>query len=559
VLTVTSILDAMWKRADEHPDATAIVYVSDRAGDLLVSRSGICQRTADTAARLEAEGVRPGDVTLIAVDHGVRQIELFLGALHVGATPCLFPALAPRLDPAGFAARLANAVARLQPRFVVSDRADFLEGRAVRSIDATSLFTRSAPDATPRVDTSRSSLAFVQLSSGSTGRQKVIPISHGAVLDLVTARHKAFQVTDSDVVVNWVPLYHDLGLVGSVLAPVISGVPSVLMSPVEWLARPVMELQAVHRYQATMCTMPNFAISYCARRIRDEELEGVRLDSWRLLVSGAEPVDPDAFELFARRFERCGFNRRAFATGYGLAEHTLTVTLSPLGTTPTIDRVDRRRLQLERRAVADGGPSSMAIVSCGRALDQVELQIRSAEGHSLGDREVGEVFVRSPYVFGGYLNDPERTAAVLQNGWLATGDLGYLVNGELFVCGRLKDLIIVAGLNVSAEDVETVASRAPGLQAGRLAAFGVPDSRTGSEMIVVVAERASGVTAVDDEAITSEVRRLVRRELEVAVGRVDLVPAAWIVKTTSGKNARWATRERWLAERAGTSQEIADV
>ena len=392
----------MWKRADERPDAIALVYVSDRTGDLRLSRSEICQRTAECAARLEAAGVRPGDVTLIAVDHGVRQIELFLGALHAGATPCLFPALAPRLDPAGFADRLANAAERLQPNVVVSDRAGFLEGRAGHFIDATSLFGRPAPDGSSARHAGRPSLAFVQLSSGSTGRQKVIPIAHGAVLDLVTARHRAFQVTASDVVVNWVPLYHDLGLVGSVLAPLISGLPSVLMSPVEWLARPAMQLQAVHRHAATMCTMPNFAFGYCARRIRDEELEGVRLDSWRLLVSGAEPVDPEAFEFFARRFERYGFSRRAFATGYGLAEHTLTVTLSPLGTVPTTDHVNRRSLQFERRAVPDQGEGATVIVSSGRCLDHVDLQIRSAEGHTLADRQVGEVFVRSPYVFGGY-------------------------------------------------------------------------------------------------------------------------------------------------------------
>ena len=539
--TFTSILDAMWKRADERPDAIALEYVSDRAGDLRLSRSEICQRTAECAARLEAEGVRPGDVILIAVDHGVRQIELFLGALHAGATPCLFPALAPRLDPAAFADRLANAAERLQPRVVVSDRAGFLERRVGHSIDAAALFDQPAPEGSPRRDASRSSPAFVQLSSGSTGRQKAIPIGHEAVLALVAARNTAFQVTASDVVVNWVPLYHDLGLVSSVLAPLISGLPSVLMSPVEWLARPAMQLKAVHRHGGTMCTMPNFAIGYCARRIRDEEMEGVRLDSWRLLVNGAEPVEQQTFELFARRFERYGFSRRAFATGYGLAEHTLTVTLSPLGTMPTTDHVNRRSLQLGRRAVPDHGEGAMVIVSCGRALDQVDLQIRSAEGHSLADRQVGEVFVRSPYVFGGYYKDPKRTAEVLRDGWLATGDLGYTVGGELFICGRLKDLIIVGGMNVSAEDVELVSSRAPGLKAGRVAAFGVPDSRTGTEMVVIVAERAAGAESVDDRVITTGVRRLLRRELDVVAGSVDLVPASWIVKTSLRPSSMWCS------------------
>lgn len=548
-MPATSLVEALRERADEAPDATALVYVSEKRGDVRITRADLVGRAIDCAGRFADRGLRPGDVTLLAVDHGIAQIVLFLGALHVGATPCLFPALAPKLDPSGFADRLANAVARLDPAAIVSDQHGFAPETRARSIDSVELMAGAPGSSIPSPSLDRRSLAFLQLSSGSTGRQKVVPITHGAVLDLARGRGRAFRVTDTDAAISWVPLYHDLGLVGGVLAPLVLGIPSVLMSPFEWLARPAMQLQAVHRHRATMCTMPSFALSYCARRIKDSDLEGVDLASWRLLIASAEPIPPHVFDLFAGRFARWGFRREALATSYGLAEHTLTVTLSDLDKPPRMEQVNRRLLQAERRAEPESASAdAIQLMSTGKPLQGVEIEIRSPDGAALPERRVGEICLRSPYVFDGYLNDDSRTRETLREGWLATGDLGYLSDGELFVCGRLKDLIIVAGMNVSAEQVESVVARVKGVKAGRVTAFGMPDDRTASEMVVVVAERAEG-EVVSDEALIASMRAAIKRELEVTPGCVELVPANFVVKTTSGKNARWATRERWIASR----------
>jgi acyl-CoA synthetase (AMP-forming)/AMP-acid ligase II len=292
--------------------------------------------------------------------------------------------------------------------------------------------------------------------------------------------------------------------------------------------------------------MPNFAFTYCARRIQDEQMNGLDLGHWRVLCNAAEPIRPDSFTAFLDRFSRWGFRSEALISGYGLAENTLTVTMAPLGRLPRTDWVDRTTIQeLQRaspRAEADGG---MPVVSCGVPLNNVQLQIRSASEDVLPDRQVGEVVIRSNCLFDGYFRDSGATAESLRDGWLYTGDLGYIVDGELYVCGRKKDLIIVGGVNVCAEDVERSVSRIGGFRSGRIVAFGVPDREHGSEKIVVLGELSDEI-GQDPGEIERDVRRRVKQELDIAIAHVEFVPAGWIAKTTSGKIARWENRLKWL-------------
>lgn len=546
-----SIIDALQDRAARRPEQEALIYLHDRGEPERLDAAAVWTGATRCGARLREHGVGPGHVVLIAVDHGLPQALTLLGALQIGALPCLFPALAPKLDPDGFARRVDAVVQRLRPDAIVTDQDAFATNGEAVIVRAAAIAAEGDVAPAP-VRTTGGETAFLQLSSGSTGRQNVIPVSDAAVIGMAAARGRAMDTQDTDVVVGWVPLYHDLGLIGNLLSPLIEGVTAVLMSPLEWLARPALLMEAVHRHGGTVCSMPNFAFNHCVRRIRDEEMADLRLDGWRVLANGAEPVRPESFTAFADRFARWGFNARAFLSGYGLAEHTLTATVTPLGTPPRVDRVDRGRLQREQRAEpATSSADAAVFVSCGEPLDGVAVQIRRGDGPPLGERSVGEVFLRSPFVFAGYRNDPERTREVLHDGWLATGDLGYIAEGELFICGRLKDLIIVGGANVSAEDVEAAVRGTPGVKPGRVVAFGVPDARSGSETIVLVAEVPSPVDSATAGIIEQELRQRVRREVGVTIGHVALVPPNWIAKTTSGKLARWETRERWHARTDG--------
>jgi fatty-acyl-CoA synthase len=532
-----SVIDAILARCDEHPDRRSLVLIGGDGRETSLTGRSLADRISAYSVALRHRSVEPGDIVLLAMDHGADLIALFLGAMHAGAAPCIFPSFTPKLDRAAYEQRLRHAVGQLSPALIVT---------------AVEALTADAPaiDASSRPASRHHADAFIQLSSGSTGRQKAIPVTHAAIMNLVEARNGALSMTPNDVIVGWVPFYHDLGIVGDVLTPLLSGIPSVAISTFYWLTRPVSLMEAVHRHRGTVCTMPNFAFSYCARRIQDAQMEGLDLSHWRVLCNAAEPIRPDSFTVFADRFARWGFRSDAVIAGYGLAENTLTVTMSRLGRVPRTDWVDRAALT-ERRLAEPRGEIDGAtpVVSCGVPLDHVTLQIRSLHGEVLGDREVGDVVIRSNSLFGGYLGDRDATGESLRDGWLYTGDLGYTVDGELYICGRKKDLIVVGGVNVCAEDVERSIANVAGLRPGRIVAFGVPDDLRGSEKIVVIGE-LSDETRGDALEVEREVRLRVKQELDVTVTYVQFVPPGWIAKTTSGKIARWENRLKWLDARA---------
>jgi acyl-CoA synthetase (AMP-forming)/AMP-acid ligase II len=546
-----SLAGAILARCDERPERVCLTFIGGDGQATEVTGGDLARRIAGYAHALDRRGVEPGDVVLLALDQDIDLVALFLGAIAIGAQPCLFPSFTPKLDSEAYTRRLAGVASRLEPRLVLVPSAARLNdpGAPARGIDlATLSVDATAADGSDRLPLRHQDGAFLQLSSGSTGTQKAIGVSHRAVFNLVRARDDAFAMTPGDVVVGWVPFYHDLGLIGSLLAPLLTGVPSVAISTFYWLLHPVALMQVIHRYRGTICAMPNFAFNYCAARVQDADMQGIDLAHWRILYNSAEPIRPGAFTAFAKRFEPWGFRSSAFTTGYGLAENTLTVTAAALGRAPRVDWIDRTALQDRRsaecRSEAAGGTP---IVSCGMPLSNVALQIRSATDAVLADRAVGEVVVKSDCLFDGYFRNPEATADALRDGWLYTGDLGYIADGELFICGRKKDLIIVGGTNVHAEDIELTIAGIEGLRSGRVVAFGVPDDERGSEKIIVLGELRTE-TGRDPSEIESDVRRRIKRELDVAIAQMAFVPPGWIAKTTSGKVARWANRAKWLAQ-----------
>lgn len=549
-----NLAELIAERCRRRPERIAFVCPAQDAADTFVSADLLLRQMSKYRQRFLERGVDGGDVVLLAVEDGIDTIAAFLGAMWCGAIPCIFPSYAPKLDPRAYKLRLQNAVSRIQPSLVVGKSditglaREFASGVRVTDLDT---LAESNSDASGETSPSRTieptDVAFLQLSSGSTNSQKPIAVTHAAVCNLVHARNEAFGITAADVVVGWVPLYHDLGIVGNTLGPLLTDITAVMISPLHWLTRPAILMQAVHRHRATVCTMPNFALSYSARRVTDQDMEGVDLSSWRVLCNAAEPIRQESLDAFATRFAKWGFARSALAAAYGLAENTLTVSMTRLGTFPRVDLINRTTFQ--ERNVAEAEPrsaDSLAFVTCGIPLSNVRLEIHDDDGFALPERHIGEVVIRSNSVCAEYHPDERSASQSRLDGWLRTGDRGYVADGELFVCGRIKDVIVVGGANIYAEEVETVASQAGTLRSGRVAVFGLPDARNETEQVALLAELQEP-SPTDVEAVRADVRARIKQQLGIAVGLVEFVPKGWICKTTSGKIARWENRAKWMA------------
>jgi fatty-acyl-CoA synthase len=446
--------------------------------------------------------------------------------------------------------RIANADARLV--VVDPDLAPFLEPAAGRA--PLVLLDELARDAArlgaarllrPPDDPER--LAILQFTSGSTAAPKGVMLPDRCVGTNIDAIVEGAQIDDRDRAVSWLPLYHDMGLIGLLMTPMLNGFELVLGAPQDFLAAPSSWLEWISEYRGTITAGPNFSYALAARALR--RTGGLDLSSWRLALNGAETVDPNAVEAFCAAAAPHGFDARAAYPVFGMAEATLGVTFPALGEGMTVDRVDRGVLEHEGRAVPAPDPSptdsgtdaTRRLVILGRALPGFELRVMDPKtSRQLADREVGELELRSPSVTPGYYGNPEATAATFHDGWLRTGDLAYLVDEQLVVCGRLKDVIIVGGRNVFPEDVERAAAGVEGVRAGNVIAFG-SDRKRGRESIVVVAEtKSNDLHQVHDSVVTHVCDAVGVPPVEVVLVRPGSLP-----KTSSGKLQRSLCRDRY--------------
>jgi acyl-CoA synthetase (AMP-forming)/AMP-acid ligase II len=389
----------------------------------------------------------------------------------------------------------------------------------------------------------------LQHSSGTTGLQKGVALAHDAVLNQLASYSDAIALNAQDVIVSWLPLYHDMGLIAGFLMPLMQGVPLVLMSPFEWVKSPAMLFRAIHDYRGTLCWLPNFAYNHCARRIRQRDLDGLSAASMRMFINCSEPVYAESHDLFAERFAPLGVTLDMLAVSYAMAENTFAVTQTPPGVPPRRDLIDRAALQSDLRAVpvAAEHPNVVVKVSCGRPITGTAARALDSDGNPLPERSVGEIAVRSDSMLSGYYMRPDLHP--FRDGWYLTGDRGYLADGQVYIVGRSKDLIINAGKNVYPQDIEAIVNTVPGIHSGRAVVFGVPDEREGTELIAVVAEVETD-DAGERKAIMQHVRQAVAQQSSVTLNYVTLVDGRWLIKTSSGKIARAANRDKWMAERA---------
>ncbi len=399
--------------------------------------------------------------------------------------------------------------------------------------------------------------AFIQYTSGSTGNPKGVLLTHKNLCSNIHAVGQALKIRSTDVTASWLPLYHDMGLIGILLFSIYWRIPCVLMSPNAFLMQPVRWLQAMTKYKATLTAAPNFAYGMCAKRVRPRDRLELDLSSLRLALNGAEPVNVRTLKDFTDAFKGHGFNASALYPVYGLAESSLAVTFpdlhdprakpgSEVGDWVRYLVVDRAELAAGR-VVERKGQGTMAVVSCGRPVPGHEVQIVDDKGRPVKERTVGHVLVKGPSVMKGYFQDPEATERILRSGWLWTGDLGFHDAGELFIAGRSKDMLILRGKNYYAEDLERIVERVDGARPGGVVAFGVYDEAKAADLSVMVVE-----TKIEDDAkrqvLAGTVSEQVATHSGLVLDEVVLVPPGTIPKTSSGKRQRALTRQLYLEQ-----------
>lgn len=530
----------------------AIIYVATDAAPVHVSRRLFHERARAEAAALRRLGIGARDLVVIAHTQNLESIYAFWGALMAGAVPSMFPTLTEKLDPAIYMGSMAELARLSQVRAILTtdEFAGDLRGRVDCAVHGSSELAAAGESEYEAVTPDPEDIAFLQHSSGTTGLQKGVALSHRAVLNQVASYSDALRLREDDVIVSWLPLYHDMGLIAGFMLPLIQGIPLVLMSPFDWVRHPALLLHAIHDFGGTLCWLPNFAYNHMARRVRQRDSDGISLASMRLFVNCSEPVRHSSHEQFLRRFAANGVREGMLGVSYAMAENTFAVTQTPPGEPARLDVVDGGALQSNRLAAPArvDQPGAEVKVSCGPTIAGTAARVVGAEGQLLAERQVGEIAIRSDCMLSGYYRRPDLQP--FQDGWYMTGDMGYLAEGELYVIGRSKDLIISAGKNIYPQDIEAIVSEVPGVRPGRVAAFGVPDEREGTELIAVVAE-----TTTDEpdelQAVNRAIRLEVSRRSMITVSYVKLVGPKWLIKTSSGKVARGANREKWLAERAG--------
>jgi 1-acyl-sn-glycerol-3-phosphate acyltransferase len=402
-------------------------------------------------------------------------------------------------------------------------------------------------------------LALLQYTSGSTGDPKGVMLTHANLLANMRSINEALRLRPDDVGISWLPLYHDMGLIGAWLALLHCGTPLVVLSPLAFLTRPERWMQAFHRHRGTIAAAPNFAYELCVRKISDKDMAGIDLSSWRVALNGAEPVNPDTLERFAKRFAPYGFRATSMTPVYGLAEAALAVTFPPLERGPRVDRIEREAFATHGRAVpvlagAATEANAIAFVSCGSPVNRCEVRIVDIAGNEVPDRTEGFLWFRGPSSTSGFFRNPAATAKLLPLGpatregeyaWINSGDRAYRAEGEIFVTGRVKDIIIKGGRNLYPHEVEELAARVEGIRKGCIVAFGLRDEASGTERLVVVAEAREG-NAARRGAIIAGITDQITRGLGLPPDRVELLPPGSIPKTSSGKLRREETKQMYV-------------
>jgi len=544
--------------AHTHP-ARPHIYLIAEAGEEEEISYGTLKRHADAmAAALRARDLLPGQTVAIMLPTSPQYFFSFYGVLRAGGIPVpIYPParLSQIEDHLRRHARILDN-ARAVVLITVAEAKPFarllrLQVEGLRTVVTPDELIESAGPAepvTPAIQTQ--DIALLQYTSGSTGNPKGVILTHANLLANIRAMGETIGASSNDAFVSWMPLYHDMGLIGAWLGSLYYALPLAVMSPLTFLTRPERWLWAIHRHRATLSGAPNFGYELCLRRIQDRDIEGVDLSSWRTAFNGAEPVSPDTIERFHERFARYGLRRETMYPVYGLAESSVGLAFPPVGRAPQIDRVSRETFMREGRAApaATDDANALRFVACGRPLPGHQIRLVDATGYEVGEREEGRLEFRGPSATSGYFRNPEETRRLFHDGWLDSGDLAYMAAGDVYITGRVKDIVIRAGRNIYPHELEEAIGNLPGIRKGCVAVFGSIDRASATEKLVVLAESHETGEAARGRLITA-ITALAVDLTGTAPDDVVLAPPHTVLKTSSGKVRRAASRDLYEHDR----------
>lgn len=559
------LLTHLWaNHAKARPGSDAIIHWVAESGEPVRLKWGdLFARALGFARAISDQGVKKGEVCAIIIRHLEDFYPLYMGIDIMGAIPAILAYPNPRLHPDKFREGIhgMSRYSGLQWIFTERDLEDTLAPLVINrdttvkgmvfplewKIDG-SVEWENGKEYFQDDDTDPDEPCLLQHSSGTTGLQKAVVLSHRAVLDHLRLYGESLEIVHGDKIVSWLPLYHDMGLIACLHLPLAWGIPLVQMDAFDWVKYPQMLLEAVSREGGSLTWLPNFAYNFMADRIDQDDLEGISLDSLRMVINCSEPVRDESHEKFFKKFKEYGLLESSLGACYAMAETTFAVTqTSPGGRARTLN-ASRKALSegvyLAHSPDLEGG--AKLCVSSGPVIEGCMVKIVDEEGQPLKEGEVGEIAISSVSMFDCYRNQPEKTAEVLKDGWYFSGDYGFEKDGEYYVIGRKKDIIIIAGHNIAPEDIEDAVNEVSGVIPGRSVAFGLEDHDQGTEIMCVVVE-----TKEKSQGGLEELKRRIRdagMRIDVTISRVYMVPPRWLIKSSSGKLSRKVNKERVLSE-----------
>lgn len=552
--TTATLIHALLAAPAERPFVT--MWHNDKDLETVTFGEFITQAWGQ-AHHLRANGVQQGDVVILMMPQGIQLMTTFVGAMLLGAVPTILACPNVKIEAHKYHHGLTGMVEHLQARLAVVNRS--FPAHLLSHFTATKWIyptEERQPHTNPLSGASlptlaEHDLAFIQHSSGTTGLQKGVALSHGAVLRHLHTLAQALAISEQDTVYSWLPLYHDMGLIACFMLPLVYHLPVVMQSPLDWVIQPATSLHLISQYQCTLAWMPNFAFQFLARRVPPAHHHLYDLSSLRLLTNSSEPIRSQSMEEFYAAYAPCGLRADALHTSYAMAENVFTVTHSAQnGRSPQPVWVDAERLYREQVAhvVQPQGRPAIPCLHSGSCLPGNRMRVVNERSQDVPEREIGEILIQSDTLFHGYYNHPGLTAQSYQDGWYKTGDLGFCLDGQVYITGRKKDLIIVGGKNIYPQDIEELTSQHPFVRHGRAIALGAFNPELGTEDILVVVEVVNEKYLDEQISIIQALRKTINANLGVSPRTIYLKPPGWIVKSTAGKPARQATKEKLWRE-----------
>lgn len=557
-----TLLDPLLIYAENAPDRPHIYMQDENGQEEVITYGKLYEAALQVAAGLQQHGLKPGDTVAIMQPTNPHFYYTFYGILLAGCIPVpIYPPLRPHQIEAYAkheAKILQNAEVRMLVTFHEAENISHLLRAFIPSLKyvvTTSTLMKSKEKGTI-FQARPEDFALIQYTSGSTNAPKGVLLTHSNLIANIQAFGKSINVQPNDSTVSWLPLYHDLGLIGFWLGSVYHGLPLNSLSPLTFLNRPEQWLWAIHFHRATISGAPNFAYELCVRKVDPASIEGLDLSSWRIAASGAEAIQPKTLRRFTEKFAPFGFKAETFLPVYGLAESTVGLAVPTPGRKPWIDKVDRKSYEEKQVAIPTEDENSLEFVSCGPPLPGHAIRIVDDENLIVPERHIGHLQFKGPSNMQGYYGNPEATKAIYHDGWLDSGDFAYQVEGEVFITGRCKDTIIKAGRNLYPTEIEDIAATVPGIRKGCVIAFGVVDNKRGTEKLVIVAETLEK-RPLERSNIMHQITDKMSTMLDVIPDDIILVAPRIIPKTSSGKLQRSACRKAYLEGKlAATSQPV---